>query len=617
MGLTSALHTALFGLSYNQKQIDVTAANVANANVAGYTTKSVSAHVYFDNGGNVSGILSTEIRRQVNEAIQSAYWGSLADANYSKTVAAYTERLDEIFGTIDNSSSLPSLMSDLTAGLSTLVNTPDSYAARQEVLSVADTLARQLNSSYELLQSMRQETDSLIRMQVGEVNQLLGQIELIDEKIEAAKAVGANTANLVDQRDRYLEQLSGYADISITQDGSGGLQINTRNGQMLYGDGHASSLSFDPTGTLGAGQPGGGITVTTYGGTRYDLGASSSSGSLMALLELRDDALVQAQAQLDEIAAQLSLAFSNVTVASEDATDGTDVGYELDLSGLQPGNTVSLRYVDSAGTTQTVTFVAVEDPSLLPLDGATTPTAGDTVYGIDISGGVPAGYVTQIIAALSATDLNVSDDGLGNLVVLGDTGTNTVVSSLSGNVTVTDPANQGLGLALFVDAGNGMSLYTGALEGGGQKTGFAGSIRLNPAVINDPSQLVIYETVPAANSGKDSSRPQYLLDALATTTITFDPAAGIGSGGDPFKGTMLDYVNQVVAFQGEQSEKAVLTSQAHETITSNLAIRYEESYAVDVDAELAFLIELQNAYAANARVMQAAKEMFDVLLNSV
>lgn len=146
MGLTSALHTALFGLSYNQKQIDVTAANVANANVAGYTTKSVSAHVYFDNGGNVSGILSTEIRRQVNEAIQSAYWGSLADANYSKTVAAYTERLDEIFGTIDNSSSLPSLMSDLTAGLSTLVNTPDSYAARQEVLSVADTLAQDRKS---------------------------------------------------------------------------------------------------------------------------------------------------------------------------------------------------------------------------------------------------------------------------------------------------------------------------------------------------------------------------------------------------------------------------------------------------------------------------------------
>ncbi|MEP2725561.1 flagellar basal body protein, partial [Roseibium sp.] len=38
MGLTSALNTALFGLTYNQKQIDVTASNIANADTAGYST---------------------------------------------------------------------------------------------------------------------------------------------------------------------------------------------------------------------------------------------------------------------------------------------------------------------------------------------------------------------------------------------------------------------------------------------------------------------------------------------------------------------------------------------------------------------------------------------------
>ncbi|MDN3719944.1 flagellar basal body protein [Roseibium salinum] len=39
MGLTSALNTAVFGLGYNQRQLDVTAANIANADTAGYSKK--------------------------------------------------------------------------------------------------------------------------------------------------------------------------------------------------------------------------------------------------------------------------------------------------------------------------------------------------------------------------------------------------------------------------------------------------------------------------------------------------------------------------------------------------------------------------------------------------
>lgn len=39
MGLTSALNTAVFGITYNQRQLDVTASNIANADTAGYSKK--------------------------------------------------------------------------------------------------------------------------------------------------------------------------------------------------------------------------------------------------------------------------------------------------------------------------------------------------------------------------------------------------------------------------------------------------------------------------------------------------------------------------------------------------------------------------------------------------
>jgi len=617
MGLTSALNTARFGIDYNQKQIEVTAANIANADKVGYTAKTVSVDVFFDGQGNVSGIQSTQVTRIIDERIQSAYFGSLAETNYATQIADYTGRLDEIIGTIDDGSSMTSLATEMSNKLSALVNDPSSYAAQQEVVSVAEWFARELNSSYAEINEMRQQADDGLASQADKLGDLLQSMEDIDESLDEARAAGLSTADLLDERDRYIEQLSGLLDIKITDQGEGNLLIRTANGQQLYANGKASTVAFNSTAALQPGKSGGTIAVTTPGGTTFDLLENIDSGSIGALAEIRDEILVEAQAQLDTIAAEISLAFSNVTVDSAATTVGLESGYTLDLSALRAGNTVSLTYQDSAGATQEVTFVAVTDPTLLPLSNSTTARSDDTVYGIDISSGTTANYVTQIIAALAATNLNVSDDGSGNLQVLGDTGTNTIVDSLSADVTVSGSTDQGLGLAIFVDKTEGVNDFTDALEEGSQRLGYAWGIAVNPALLADSTQLVTYQTTPSTNSPNDPARAQYLLSALTNDTVSFNPGAGIGNASSPYEGTVMQYINQVTAYQGNQAEDAQTYSNARETVTTNFASRYEESYSVDVDAELAFLIELQNAYAASARVMQTVNELYETLLNSI
>ena len=48
-----------------------------------------------------------------------------------------------------------------------------------------------------------------------------------------------------------------------------------------------------------------------------------------------------------------------------------------------------------------------------------------------------------------------------------------------------------------------------------------------------------------------------------------------------------------------------------------LASRYADAVGVNLDKEMALLIQLQNAYAANARVITASQAMWDALLASV
>lgn len=617
MGLTSALNTAVFGITYNQRQLDVTASNIANADTAGYSKKTISANVYFDGMGKVAGMNATEVRRIVNEQIQADYFNSLADTNYSRQIADYTDRLDDMFGTIDDKSSLSALAGDLSSALSNLVNDPGSYAAQKEVVAAADAFAREISSTYQQIEDLRQETDHILSQQTNTVNNLLAGIDDIDEAIKDAAQAGVSTADMEDERDRLIEQLSGYIDIEVTKGTNDSITIRTANGNQLYTDGQASTLSFDPTNMLQPGQTGNSVMVTTPGGTTYDLIASSKSGAIVAMAELRDDILVEAMTQLDTIAAEASLAFSNVTVDSTAATVGLDSGFDLDVSALQPGNTITLEYTDAGGIAQSVTLVAVSDATLLPLDDAATANPNDTVFGIDISSGVPATYITNITAALAGTGLLVSNDGSDNLRVLGDNTAPTSVESLSADVTVTASADQGLGLAIFVDRRAGTDLFTDALEDGGQRVGYAAGISINPDLLADSALLVNYQTTPTANTANDPARAQFLANAFSSGTSYYDPSSGIGSTSTPFRGSVIDFVNQTVAYQGNQAEDAATYADSKEALTTNLAIRYEESYAVDLDAELAFMVQLENAYAANARVMQTIKELFEELLNIV
>src|SRR5690606_25262565 len=122
------------------------------------------------------------------------------------------------------------------------------------------------------------------------------------------------------------------------------------------------------------------ITMTASNGGKIDLirAGSIRSGAIAGLIEMRDDILVKAQAQLDEIANALALALSNRTEQGT-ATGGPPDGFSLDLAGLKNGNTVSLSYTDNVTGTQHHVTIVSADPSSLPLDDSFTANPNDQV----------------------------------------------------------------------------------------------------------------------------------------------------------------------------------------------------------------------------------------------
>ena len=271
---------------------------------------------------------------------------------------------------------------------------------------------------------------------------------------------------------------------------------------------------------------------------------------------------------------------------------------------------VSLSF-EQSGIPNTVRFVRVDDPSLLPLDNSATADPSDQVFGIDYSGGV-AGALADMQAALDgafgAGTFTLSDQGGDVLRVLDDGLAGTIsITDLQANKTATGLQDGSTELPFFTDGAFGGGIYSGHFEGTAQKIGFAGRIQLNPSLAADSSLLLDFSGSTAAGN---SARPTAVLEKLAANSYIFAP----GDGGAAVTGSINNFITGVISQQGALSNTLTLSMDSRETAFNQLKERLDGDTKVNIDSELARLVELQTAYAANARIMSAVKEMMDTLL---
>ena len=619
MSLTQALSTALSGLQVNQASISMVASNVANADTPGYTRKVVN-QVSIGAGSSI-GVRVSDIQRQIDLYIQRQLRVENAGASYADTRAQMYSQLQEIYGQPGSDTSLESVYNSFTSALQVLSTSPDDPGARTAVVNSAQLLTQQLNQLSGSIQGQRANAELAIADGVNRANEAMKQIASLNQQIAGSTPGDSATQALQDQRDSYIDQLSQLMDINVMAGDRGQVSIFTSSGTQLVGA-QAAQLSFDAVGTItpasqwsaNPSQRGvGTIMLIPPSGTPVDLiqNRSIRSGTIAAYLQMRDQDLVQAQNQLDALAAGMAQALSDKTTAGTAVSPLPQNGFDVDVGGLSQGNTVTINYTDTAtNTPHTITLVRVDDPAALPLSNTATATANDSVFGINFSGGM-ASVITQINAALTGTGMSASNPSGTTLEILDDGAANTVdVNSVSATKTVTGLLGGSAELPLFTD---GSTPFTGAITSrGSQVTGLAARITVNPSVVADPSSLVAYQSGTAAG---DSTRPDFILQQLTGASLTFSPNTGIGTTSAPFVGTLTTYLRQVVSQQGEAASSADNLKQGQDVVLNALQQRFNNTSGVNVDQEMANLLTLQNSYAANARVMSAVKEMLDALIN--
>jgi flagellar hook-associated protein 1 len=621
MGLSSALATAMSGLRANQIALSIVSSNIANAQTPGYVTQSVN-QIAIDSGTAGASVRVTGVNRELNQFVQTQLRSEMAGGAYADQMASVLTQLQSVYGTPGEAGTLETAFSNFTTALQSLSTSSGSSSAQISAVTAAQSLAQQLNATTQGIQALRSNAEQDISISVGQANAAMTQIAQINNRLQGLSPTDPAAATLMDQRDSAIDQLSQLMDVRVTTDNTNRTTVYTTNGIELVGA-QASTLTFNSQGTLDANSQwnanpakssAGSLTIRLANGAVVDMISSNAiqSGQIAADLTLRDKTLVQAQAQVDQLAASMAAALSDKTTAGTVApVAGPQAGFDLNLSSLLPGNTINLTYTDAANTQHQVSIVRVDDPAALPLSNA-GGNPNNPVIGVNFSGGM-ASVVAQLTAALGAANLQFSNPSGSTLRVL-DNGTGAAtVNAASVTATVSGLAGGSAQLPVFTD---GNQLYTGSITSSGlQQSGLAGRIRVNAALVADPSRLTVYNTSPATNAG-DTTRPDFLYTQLTSGTFAYSPQTGLGTAASPFKGTLSSFMQQFLSQQSNASTSATQLQQGQDVVVNALQQKFKSSSGVNIDTEMANLIALQNTYAANAHVMSVVQTMMNTLMQA-
>ena len=440
MSLNGILGSALTALQTSQAALRTVSNNVANVNTDGYVRRVTNLEAQVS-GNQLTGVDIASIQRVADQFLnQEVLYAQAASSQYGVESDTYTQ-LNGMLGKPGDGTSLTSQLDNVFSALGSASLSPTAASSQQAVLSGFQNLADTISTLSTSITDLQTKADQQVASSIGTVNTLIKQIYALNTQVQTATASGDDASGVLDQRDRALNQLSNLIGLRTSDGTNGQLVVSTADGVVLVGDTYAQ-LSYSA-----------GAINGTYGSIALDninpatgqaAGQSTAldphlgSGQLKGLIDMRDGALSDLQAELGAFARQTAIAFNtqhnaNTAFPPPTTLTGRDTGLlSTDALGFTGKTTIAVA--NSSGAL--VSRIDVDfGAGTLSVDGGAATAFGGTV----------GGFVTALNTALGA---NGSASFANGALSIAATGTNGIVVQDD----ATTPANR---------AGSGFSQFFG------------------------------------------------------------------------------------------------------------------------------------------------------------
>ena len=264
VSLFSSLNIASNALSVNESAISVVSHNVANMNTEGYSKQKVNLatrNIAGTIGDNVEaqirsngGVMIANVMRYNNDYLNNYYRSQVSILNQYEQQVGNLGDLANIFDDLEGEG-IDGALSSFYEAVNNLQQYPASSTARVNFLESAKTLASVLNSKSVQLDQLNSKAlgdgvseealkNSKIYTQVSSLNNKLEELAQVNKSLQTTQTGSLTANNLLDKRDKILNEISEYVDISVDEAKNGSCTVRTGDTVLVKGAVVAGELSL-------------------------------------------------------------------------------------------------------------------------------------------------------------------------------------------------------------------------------------------------------------------------------------------------------------------------------------------------------------------------------------
>ncbi|MGU7783466.1 flagellar hook-associated protein FlgK [Burkholderia sp. PU8-34] len=648
------MNLGLSGLNAAQWGLTTTSQNISNASTPGY---SVERPVYAEASGQYTGsgyvpqgVNTVTVQRQysqyLNDQLNSAQTQSGALSTWYSMVA----QLNNYVGS--PTAGISTAITNYFTGLQNVANNASDPSARQTAISNAQSLADQINSAGQQYDTLRQSVNTQLSSTVSQINSYTTQIAQLNQQIAAASAQGQPPNQLMDQRDLAVSNLSNLVGVQTVSNAQG-YSVFLAGGQPLV----VADKSYQLAAVTSPSDPSE-LTVVSQGiaganpqGPNQNLpDASLSGGTLGGLLSFRNQTLDPAQAQLGAIATSFT-----AQVNAQNAL-GIDLSGNVGKPLFSVGNpAVYANQGNTGNATLSVSFANAAQPTTgdytLTYDGSkytltdrasgalvgTSPSMPGSINGLNFSfpsGSMNAGDAFTVLPTRGATDTFALATSNGSVIAAASPVVSSAVSTNSGTATITQgtvsagyqvPAKTTLTYDASTQTLSGFPAGTTVTIGGTSVTIASASTPVSYSAATGATLTMTGSTAGAINgvsvtlSGAPADGDQFVIGAYAGGTNDGSNALALSklvntktlaNGTATLTGAYATYVNGI----GNTASQLKSSSAAQTALVGQITSAQQSVSGVNQNEEAANLMQYQQLYQANAKVIQTASTLFQTVL---
>jgi flagellar hook-associated protein 1 FlgK len=653
----------LSGLNAAQLSMSTISNNISNASTPGYDRElallAESHGMATSSGFMGSGVTMVTIQRQFNQTLQTELNNAQSQ---SSSLSSYSQLISSLSNQIGDPTS--GIGADITAffnSMQQLSGSPDDGPTRQSAINSAQVLADAIRSMGQQIDQMRQGVNTTLSSTVTQVNNLTRQIAQLNAQIAAAGSSGQPPNQLLDARDQAVSQLSQLVGVNVQQASDGTDSITLANGMSLVQGNQSYQLGTTPSPNdpselaITYQQPDStkpGSVVTTV------LPDSAiSGGSLGGTLQFRSQSLDPAAQQLGALATSFAAQVNaqNALGIDQNGKAGGPLFKVGDpnviANAKNTGNaTVSATLTDPSSPPSDDLKLTFDGTNYTLTDTATGKVLGTSTTPPDANNPI-GGVAITINGTMSAGDSFTIQPTEGALDSFGLATTDGAdIAATSPAIASAGSSNTGTGKISVNAASSGFSLTSSMTlkydASTGKLSGFPPGTQVT---FGDPPQTITInastDTVPYDPKNGDT----YTIDSTATPpvspngisfSLSGSPADGdtftIGPNTDGtddgsnatamsnisnstvFNGTTLtngyaEFVNNI----GNTASNLQSMSQAQSSTLSQIQAQQQSVSGVNLDEEATNLLQYQQLYQANSKVIQTAQSLFDTILQAI